>query len=68
MFWQRKLNNNTICVFIIIIFLYLIFQPIFSCLFRQFNKLRFDSNLFAIPQFAANISVGCRVIPYLINM
>ena len=68
MFWQRELNNNTICIFIIIIFLYLIFQTIFGCLFRQFDKLYFDSYLFTVTQFTANVGVGRRVVPYLINM
>lgn len=68
MFWQRKLNNNTIYVFIIIIFLYFIIQPIFGNLFWELDKLRFDSNLFTVTQLAANVGVGCKIVPYLINM
>lgn len=68
MFWQWKLDNNTVHIFPVIIFQYLIFQHIFGCLFRELNKLYFDSYLFTVTQFTANIGVGCRVVPCLINM
>ena len=67
MFGQWQLNNDTIYVFIIIIFLYLIIQPIFGNIFRQFDEFCFDSYIFTISQLAANISIRCRVVPYLIN-